>query len=52
MSTVTLPGQFGYVDLDDLDLVSDDDADELHSFESALADMPRSEPPRSCPPEG
>ena len=51
MSVANLPGQFGHVDLDDLDLVSDAEAEELHSFESALAEMPRSEPPRSCPPE-
>lgn len=47
---MSLPGQFGHVDLDDLDL-SCDAPDELDAFDSALAELPRSEPPRSCPPE-
>lgn len=48
MST-NLPGQFGHVDLDDLDFGADDD--ELAAFDGALAELPRSEPPRSSPPE-
>jgi hypothetical protein len=51
MSAAALPAQFGDVDLDDLDLRGDD---EIESFDSALAEMPRSAPPRprSTPPEG
>jgi hypothetical protein len=54
MST-SLPGRFGHVDLEDLDLLEAADAEdeELGSFDSALAAMPRSDPPpaRSTPPE-
>jgi len=44
MSTNNLPGQFGHVDLEDLDLAWDDE-EELGSFDSALREMPRSDPP-------
>ncbi len=44
-----LPAQFGHVDFDDLDFGGDglDDA-ELAAFDGALAELPRSEPPRSA----